>query len=78
MDSSPAPKSDDDAWSASETVHDVLLRHEQARVDLAQAYAARYRSPLVAAADRLADVPRCLELVAELALLASGPDFTLR
>ncbi len=59
-------------------IHYMLLRHELARVDWANAYAFFKDVPFTDAANLLSDVPECLAVMADLNLLATGPDFLIR
>jgi hypothetical protein len=62
----------------TERVYDMFVKHEQARVDLANVTEFLRHPQFADAACHLSDVPVCLALVAELNLFTKGPDFTLR
>jgi hypothetical protein len=62
---------------SAELVHDVLLRHEQNKIDLGCVDSLLANSPFAEAADQLSAVAHCLDIAARLKLPANRQDFSL-
>jgi hypothetical protein len=63
---------------SAECVHEMLLKFDQSKSNVNNAFVCLTLSPFSDAADLLSDVALCLEVVAELNLLAKGSDLPLR